>query len=81
MRTSPGWRPPTPSNLKCQSSARPELLAAQQDRLMLRTARHMHDFASLEADPPANAEQEIGVVGNRRFRLGFGFNLRVTVLR
>ena len=45
---------------------------------MLRTARHMHDFASLEPDPPANAEQEIGVVSDRRFRLCLGFDLRVT---
>ena len=38
---------------------------------MLRAAGHVDDFARGETDPPAQLEQEIGVVGDRRFRLRF----------
>jgi hypothetical protein len=46
-------------------------LPAEQDRLVLCTTRHVHDLARREADSPAQAEQKIRMVGDRRFRLRF----------
>ena len=39
---------------------------------MLRTAGHVHDLARAKADPAAQVEQKIGVIGYGRFRLRFG---------
>ena len=47
---------------------------------MLRAARHVHDLGGRKADFPAQAEQKIGVVGDRGFRLGFRLDLRVAHL-
>jgi hypothetical protein len=53
------------------------LFAAEQDRLMLCAAGHVHDFARAETDPPAEIEEKIGVIGDRRLRLRLGFDQRV----
>ena len=41
---------------------------------MLRATWHMNDFTARKSDPLAKTEQKVGVVGDRRFRLRFGFD-------
>jgi hypothetical protein len=47
---------------------------------VLFAARHVNDLAGREPNLPAQAEQIIGVVGDRRLGLRLGFDARIAEL-